>query len=93
MITKKEIEKLAALSRLSLTDEEKEKYLTEMESILGYIDMLKKVSLKNDGPIMTRNRNVMRDDNGAHETGIYTDKLLALSPKRNGDYVEVKKIL
>lgn len=93
MITLQDIEKLATLSRLSLTDTEKEKYRGEIDSILGYIDILKKVSTGKPVPVMSKNKNVLRDDENPHEPGIYTEKLLDLAPKRDGQYVKVKKIL
>jgi aspartyl-tRNA(Asn)/glutamyl-tRNA(Gln) amidotransferase subunit C len=93
MITLQDIEKLATLSRLSLTDAEKEKYRGEIDSILGYIDILKKVSTDKPAPVMSRNKNVLRDDSHPHESGMYTERLLKLAPKRDGQYVKVKKIL
>ena len=42
MITKADIEKLAKLSRLKLTEQEKEKYATDMENILAYIKIIDK---------------------------------------------------
>ena len=93
MITIQDIDKLAALSRLALTDAEKEKYRGEIDSILGYIDLLKKVSTEKPLPVMSRNKNVMREDTDAHEPGIHTQRLLKLTPKSEGGYVKVKKIL
>lgn len=99
MITLQDIEKLATLSRLSLTDAEKEKYRSEIDSILGYIDILKKVSAGlpaqagKPAPVMSRNKNILREDVNPHESGVYTDKLLKLAPKSEGQYVKVKKIL
>jgi aspartyl-tRNA(Asn)/glutamyl-tRNA(Gln) amidotransferase subunit C len=93
VITIQDIEKLAALSRLSLTDAEKEKYRGEIDSILGYIDTLKKVSAGKPKPVMSRNKNVLREDADPHAPDIYTEKLLDLAPKREGRYVKVKKIL
>jgi len=93
MITLQDIEKLATLSRLSLTDDEKEKYRGEIDSILGYIDILKKVSTDKCAPVMSRNKNVLREDINPHESGVYTDKLLKLAPRNEDGYVKVKKIL
>jgi aspartyl-tRNA(Asn)/glutamyl-tRNA(Gln) amidotransferase subunit C len=93
MITLQDIEKLATLSRLSLTEAEKEKYRGEIDSILGYIDILKKVSGGKPAPVMSRNKNVFREDINPHEPDMYTEKLLKLAPKRDGRYIKVKKIL
>jgi aspartyl/glutamyl-tRNA(Asn/Gln) amidotransferase C subunit len=46
MLEIKDIEKLAKLARIELTDEEKEKLLKEVDPILGYVAQLKEVSSK-----------------------------------------------
>jgi hypothetical protein len=35
----------------------------------------------------------MREDTDPHESGIYTDKITAQFPARDGDYLKVKQIL
>ena len=40
MITEEELNHLATLSKLKLTDEEKEKYLNNMEDIIQFLDQL-----------------------------------------------------
>lgn len=94
MISLKEIEKLAELSRLELSQQEKEAFQKDMDSILGYVDQVKKVS----GSVSTEKKaglvhNVMREDKNPHESGIYTETLISASPKRDGNYLKVKKIL
>lgn len=94
MISLKEIEKLADLSRVALAPEEKESLRKEMDSILGYVEQVQKVSAglgseKKAGSF----RNVMREDGNPHESGIYTEALLSVAPQREGNYIKVKKIL
>ena len=94
MISIEEIEKLADLSRVALVAEEKESLRKEMDSILGFVEQIQKISEsftseKNVGLL----RNVMREDSEPHESGIFTDVLLSAAPKREGQYVKVKKIL
>jgi aspartyl-tRNA(Asn)/glutamyl-tRNA(Gln) amidotransferase subunit C len=94
MISLKEIEKLAELSRLDLSSEEKESFRKDMDSILDYVGQIQKVSSnisneKKAGLI----RNVLREDSNPHESGIYTETLISAAPKREGDYLKVKKIL
>ena len=94
MITVTEIEKLAALSRIELAPEEKEEFRKSMDSILGYVDQVKKVSatLSSEKKAGTL-RNVMREDTNPHESGIHTEILISAAPKREGNYVKVKKVL
>ena len=94
MLDIKDIEKLANLSRLALNAGEKESLRKDMDSILDYVAQVQKVTanldLEKKAGIL---RNVMREDNHPHESGIFTEKLLSSAPQREGDYVKVKKIL
>jgi aspartyl-tRNA(Asn)/glutamyl-tRNA(Gln) amidotransferase subunit C len=45
MITKKDVQYIAHLSRIHLTDEETEKLTTTLEDILGYIEKLNKLNV------------------------------------------------
>ena len=108
MISLKDIEKLAELSRLEIPAGEKETLRKEIDSILTYVGQIKEISnthsskvkpsdsglegltLLEDRPIV---RNVFRDDKNPHESGIYTETLLAETPQREGNFVKVKKIL
>ena len=44
-ITEKELEHLAVLARIKLTEDDKKSLMKEFDSILGYIDQLKKVDV------------------------------------------------
>jgi aspartyl-tRNA(Asn)/glutamyl-tRNA(Gln) amidotransferase subunit C len=43
-ITKEEIQKLASLSRLKLTEEETEQYAKDLNGILKYVDQIQEVT-------------------------------------------------
>lgn len=92
MISADDVRKLGALARIKLTAEEEQKLARDMQNILGYVEQIKKVSAdmeRADHP----NRNVLRADEKPHEPGIHTEAVLAEAPKREGQYVKVKKIL
>jgi len=93
MISIEDIEKLAKLSRLKLSSEEKEKYRKDMDSILAYIGQIDKVAPTAGAAKVVDLRNVMREDTHAHESAIYTDDLIKLAPKSEKNWVKVKKIL
>lgn len=95
MVTLKEIENLAALARISLTREEKEKMRSEFDAILAYVASIREVSatVAKNARSITATLNVMREDADPHESGVYTEALLSVAPKREGDYIKVKKIL
>lgn len=69
----------------------------EMASILAYVDKLKAATGAEAAPVMSVNKNVMREDVNPHEGGAYTEKLINLAPRKGetseGKFVKVKKIL
>ncbi len=99
MMEIKDIEKLASLSRLALSDAEKETMRKEFDSILEYIAAIQEVSATSSEKTRSiiATVNVMREDNspasGPHESGIYTEALVGAAPRREGNYIRVKKIL
>ena len=76
IITREEIIKLANLSRLKLSDEEIAHMQRDMGSILAYVDKLKEAKIAENDPLMSVNKNVLREDTNAHTGGIYTKKLI-----------------
>ena len=90
----KDIEHLARLSRMYLSDEDKEKLREDITNIVVLVDEVKEVAGDaSEGLHVGTPHNIMRDDTDPHESGVYTEKLLDAAPKRKGQYVEVKNIL
>lgn len=96
-----DVEKLAELARIEMAAEEKEEILKDLQGILGYVDQVRKAPVET-GEGELKVKNVLREDNpqsahagggGPHETGIYTEKLLAEATDKQDNYVKVKKIL
>jgi len=92
MIEKKDIEKLALLARIEVSEAEKESLASSIESILGYVGQVTSVSERAEVGLPSL-RNVMREDEIRHKEGEFTEALLSNAPARDGNYVEVKKIL
>ena len=88
---------LAKLARIEIDDEEAESLSHEFDAILKYVGEVKKVDKLNKLDKLNKEefpvRNIMREDTESHESGIYTEKLLAQAPAREDDYIKVKKIL
>ncbi len=89
-----DIEKLAKLARINLSDEEKKKLPQEVDSILGYIAQIKEVTSsvseeKKAGEL----RNVVRSDDNPTETGLNTSDIVANMPDSKDNYLKVEKIL
>ena len=94
MLEIKDIEKLAKLARIDLTEEQKQTYLKEIGSILGYVDQIKSaVSKTGEERKLPKLRNVARADDHANESGANTQVITAEFPRKEGEYLKVKKIL
>ena len=91
-ITPQEIEKLAKLSRIEVSESEAQKLATEADAILGYVGQVENISgdVESDVPAL---RNVMREDVATHTPGEYTQEIVANAPMKEGAYLKVKKIL
>lgn len=94
MITIKELEHLATLARIKLSEDDKKSLVKEFDSILGYVDQLKKVdvSLDSSGRVGAV-KNVMRPDTAEQVSAEDRERLLNEAPDREGDFIAVKKIL
>jgi len=56
MVTKDEIKHLGWLSRMELSDDELEKYTSQIEQIISYLDTLDKIELEKAEPIRPRKK-------------------------------------
>ena len=88
-----EINNLAKLCRIKLSEDEKQDLLKDMDSILGYVTQIQKVQTESLKPKAGDLRNVLRIDDQPHKSGEYTEIILAEAPKTEGGYFKVKKIL
>jgi aspartyl-tRNA(Asn)/glutamyl-tRNA(Gln) amidotransferase subunit C len=96
MISKEEVQKLAELARLELSEKEVTSLQKEMSDILDYVGQVAAVSIHDAAPQAGTNRNVVRADVPRADGDILSDKreaLLAALPKREGDYNVVRKII
>ena len=92
-ITMKEVDDVARLARLTLSDEEKERMRRELDGILTYIDKLRALDTAGVPPTshavpMT---NVMREDEPA--PSLAQEEMLANAPDRSGEFFRVPKII
>ena len=94
MITVAELEHLAKLARIKLTEDDKKSLVKEFDSILGYIDQLKKADVKLDAEgRVGAVRNIARPDVASPVSAEDRERLLAEAPDREGDFIAVKKII
>jgi len=95
MIEKKDVEKLADLARINVSDSEKQMFIKDLDSILAYVsevqDVVADKEIKPDyGYLMNVN---LRDDVNPHESSKYTKEIMENVPDAENGYLKVKKIL
>jgi aspartyl-tRNA(Asn)/glutamyl-tRNA(Gln) amidotransferase subunit C len=92
-LTRKDVEHIAELAKLQLTDEEIERYGKQLSAILDYFEELK--ALDTDDIPATASvlplRNVMREDEP--QQTLTRDEILANSPDQAKGQFRVKAIL
>lgn len=94
MISKEEVQHIAKLARLGLTDKEVEKFQKELSPVLDYIEKLKKADIFGAEPTShsVRVDNITRGDKES-DSKYDSDKLLDLSPARKERHLKVKSVL
>jgi len=93
-LTRDDVLKLAALSRLKLTEDEIDRFSVELPKILDYVEILQDVDTASLEPTyqLTGLKNVMRAD----EVKAYQAKpedLLKLSPSTEKNQYKVRRVL
>jgi len=94
-ITKKDVEHVARLARLALSEEEKEKYTSQLGAILGYVETLNKLDTK-DVPLTTHAfplTNIWRPDRAESNVLASQEELLSNAPECEGPFFKVKKVI
>ena len=93
MISRKEVQHIAKLARLGLTEKEMGKFQKELSKILDYIEKLKKVNVSEVEPTShsTKIENVMRADKSL-KFKVQSSKLMELAPETKNGYLKVKSI-
>jgi aspartyl-tRNA(Asn)/glutamyl-tRNA(Gln) amidotransferase subunit C len=94
-ITKKDVEHVARLARLALSEEEKERYTAQLGSILEYIGKLNELDTRDVPPTshVLPMSNVWREDaTEPRHLGDPAD-VLKNAPEREGTFFKVKKVI
>ena len=93
MISRKDVEHVAALARLGLTDEEIDRLVPQLSRILEAVGKLSEVDTSSVGPTaqVIALENVMRDD--IARAPISRDAALAEAPLREGTLLRVPVVL
>lgn len=92
-LTKEDVEHVAHLARLNFREEEKEKFTSQLNDILIYMDILNKVDTAGVEP-MTHAislNNAFRDDTVKESIG--SETTLSNAPDRMGESFRVPKVI
>lgn len=92
-ITGDDVQALARLSSLALTDDEIDALTTDISNIVNYIDSLSELDTSKVEPTyqVSGRQNIWRDD--VIQPGVSRDDLLALAPESVEDQIKVPKVL
>lgn len=92
-LTLSEIEKIAALSRIELTETEKGSLLVELSAILDYFKKLQELDTRGVNLDLTETEltNTMREDLESESRA--QDKILANAPLKEDKFIRVKAVL
>ena len=88
-----EIERLALLARLGLSEEEKERFAIQISSIIDYVDKIHELDVGQASPLINTLpiTNVLRDDEA--RPGPERDVMLKNGPDVEDGYFRVPKIM
>jgi len=92
-ITKKEVEYVAHLARLDCSEEEKDIFTSQLNDILGYMDILNTVETAGVEPMnhALSLENILREDEIRESLG--AERALANAPDSDGEYFRVTRVI
>jgi len=92
-ISRADVEKVALLSRLALSDEELQAMTSQLQQIVGYVDQLSEVDTQDVEPMVQAvdTHNIMKAD--AVHASLPRDVALATAPRHSGEGYLVPAVL
>lgn len=94
MLTPEQVDHIAKLARLSITDEERVTFTRQLSSIIDYVGSLSEVPTENVEPMnhVADVHNVFGTDEVVASTDATREALKALFPEREQDLLKVKAV-
>lgn len=95
MLTKEEIQHIAALARIGVSEKDIEKYQKDLSAVLDYFKQLEEVNTDGIEPIghITGMLNVFRNDDVADFGSLGKEAILQNAPETKDGQVKVKSVL
>jgi aspartyl-tRNA(Asn)/glutamyl-tRNA(Gln) amidotransferase subunit C len=92
-LSRDQVQKIAMLARLELTEEEETRLARQLGQILEYIETLQEIDTTDVAPTahIVDSENPMREDRVTNAP--QADAMLANAPERDGDHFKVPKII
>ena len=91
-MTYEEIVKLGNLVQINVSEEESADLLPKMESVLGYIDQIQNIEIKDTVENQTNENPVLREDI-SELNPIFGELFIHSAPESESGYVKVPKVL
>lgn len=94
MLSKSEVQKIASLARVEITEKEAEKYSKELSDILGFVEKLNEADTKNIEPIahITGAKNVTREDRVVESSADTKNGIIKNFPEKKDRFNKVKAV-
>lgn len=92
MISKQEVQHIAKLARLGLTEKELKKFQKELSSILDYFNLLRKVDVSKKELTSHTTGNYFREDKAKPEKEEVVDELIKAAPQKKARHIKVKAV-
>lgn len=93
ILSASQVRKIAALSRLSPTDEEVERYRHQLSAIITYVNRLKELDLTGVEPMAHVGDTTNRLDEDVPGPTLPTATLMAMAPRTWDSFVRVPKVI
>ncbi len=96
MITKKDLEHISWLSRLELSEEDKEKYTPKLNSVLDYFGELDEVDTKDVEPtyhVLALNNIFREDDIQSPTKTLSQEETLSNAPKKHDGFFKAPRMM
>ena len=93
LISLEDVDHVATLARLGLSQVERETMRHQLSSILAYVESMRELDTSDVSPssLILRIENISRPD--VHEPGLSLVEVMANAPDRQDDYISVPAVL
>lgn len=92
-VTTIEVQKIASLARLAMSEQDAAALAPELNKILGFVEQLEEVDTSSVAPMAAVIPNTLRLREDAVTDGDVREKVLANAPARQGGFFGVPKVI